>query len=387
MSEASLRVEPGEAVAITGRSGSGKSTLLTLIGGLEPPDAGEVLIDGQPIWRRPRLARARRELVGFVFQRHLLLETLSARANIEVPLIGAGVHHAERRRRALELLDSVGLAERAEHLPSQLSGGERQRVAVARALANRPRLLLADEPTGAVDSTTSELVLDLLFGLRDTLGMTMIVVSYDSAIGARADRFEDAGAVLSLAQARQLTGRAAEQTSVTVDITAGRRSGAVARAIERDFPGTQVISTPQQALRAGANGTLISKAILVIVVIALIVGAIGVTTTMAMAIGERQRELGLLATVGWSPTRVASLILGEGIVVSVLGAGAGLLIGVLGAGLLVHVLGVSAYVSPSVTAWGLGRGLLVGIAIGVLGGIYPAWRVARVRPLKALAGT
>jgi putative ABC transport system permease protein len=122
-------------------------------------------------------------------------------------------------------------------------------------------------------------------------------------------------------------------------------------------------------------------------VIALIVGAIGVTNTMAMAIVERQRELGLLATVGWSPTRVASLILGEGIVVSVLGAGAGLLIGVLGAGLLVHVLGVSAYVSPSVTAWGLGRGLLVGIAIGVLGGIYPAWRVARVRPLKALAGT
>src|ERR1019366_8601227 len=113
---------------------------------------------------------------------------LSAQANVEIPLIGAGVHHAERRRRALALLANVGLAERAEHRPSELSGGERQRVAVARALANQPRLLLADEPTGALDSTTSERVLDLLFQLRDHLGMTMVVVSYDRAVSARADR-------------------------------------------------------------------------------------------------------------------------------------------------------------------------------------------------------
>jgi putative ABC transport system ATP-binding protein len=184
----SLRVQPGEAIAITGRSGSGKSTLLSLIGGLEQPDAGRVLIDGSAIWSGLHPAQARRELVGFVFQRHLLLESLTARANVEVPLIGARVRHAERRRRALELLDEVGLAERAEHLPRELSGGERQRVAVARALANEPRLLLADEPTGALDSGTSERVLDLLFALRDRLGMTMLVVSYDRAVGARADR-------------------------------------------------------------------------------------------------------------------------------------------------------------------------------------------------------
>ncbi|MGO9447174.1 MAG: ABC transporter ATP-binding protein [Solirubrobacteraceae bacterium] len=186
--ELSLRVEPGEAVAIAGRSGSGKSTLLSLIGGLEQPDRGEVLIDGQPIWRRPHPAHARREMVGFIFQRHLLLDTLSARANVEVPLIGARVHRSERRARAVELLEEVGLADRADHLPRELSGGERQRVAVARALANRPRLLLADEPTGALDSYTSERVLDLLFRLRDGLGMTMIVVSYDQAVGTRADR-------------------------------------------------------------------------------------------------------------------------------------------------------------------------------------------------------
>ncbi len=184
----SLRVEPGEAVALTGRSGSGKSTLLSLLGGLEQPDAGRVRIDGRAIWREPHSARARRELVGFIFQRHLLLGTLSARANVEVALVGAGVRHAERRRRALRLLDEVGLADRAEHLPSELSGGERQRVAVARAVANEPRLLLADEPTGALDSRTSERVLDLLFRLREELGMTMVVVSYDRAVGARADR-------------------------------------------------------------------------------------------------------------------------------------------------------------------------------------------------------
>ncbi len=184
----SLRVAPGEAVAITGRSGSGKSTLLALIGGLEQPDGGRVLIDGRAIWKDPHPARARRDVVGFVFQRHLLLGALSARANVEVPLLGAGMHRGERHRRALSLLDQVGLADRAEHLPSELSGGESQRVAVARALANEPRLLLADEPTGALDSTTSERVLDLLFRLRDHLGMTMVVVSYDRSVGARADR-------------------------------------------------------------------------------------------------------------------------------------------------------------------------------------------------------
>jgi putative ABC transport system ATP-binding protein len=186
--EVSLRVAPGEAIAITGRSGSGKSTLLTLIGGLEQPDRGQILIDGRSIWKEPHPERARREIVGFIFQRDLLLTTLSAQANVEVPLIGTGMRHGERRRRALTLLEDVGLADRADHLPSQLSGGERQRVAVARALANRPRLLLADEPTGALDSGTSERVLDLLFHLRDRYDMTVLVVSYDRAVGARADR-------------------------------------------------------------------------------------------------------------------------------------------------------------------------------------------------------
>ena len=186
--DASLHVAPGEFLAVTGRSGSGKSTLLNLIGGLDQPTCGRILIDGREIWREPRAPRHRRELVGFVFQQHHLLVNLTAQANVEVALIGAGVHRRERRERALQLLEEVGLAERAEHEPAALAGGERQRVAIARALANEPRLLLADEPTGAVDSVTSQLVLDLLAEVRARRGMTVIVVSYDPQVGARADR-------------------------------------------------------------------------------------------------------------------------------------------------------------------------------------------------------
>jgi putative ABC transport system ATP-binding protein len=188
LQEVSLEVAPGELLVVTGRSGSGKSTLLNLIGGLDQPDQGRVRIDGDPVWERSDPVTARRELVGFVFQQHLLLDELSARANVEVPLIGSGWPHRERRRRALELLGEVDLSDRAEHLPAMLSGGERQRVAVARALANRPRLLLADEPTGALDSVTSSRIVDLLAGLRDAHGMTMIIVSYDPEVQARCDR-------------------------------------------------------------------------------------------------------------------------------------------------------------------------------------------------------
>lgn len=199
--------------------------------------------------------------------------------------------------------------------------------------------------------------------------------------------FEDSGAVLSLGQAQRISGHEGEATDIVVQLAPGVGARRAARRIARAFPGTQAITDPQQALRVGANATLIAKAILVIVVIALIVGAISVANTMAMSILERQGELGLLSTVGWSPVRVASLILGEGIAVSVLGAAVGLFLGVIGAGLLVRALGVGGYVSPAVTAWGLGRGLLVGVAIGVLGGIYPAWRVTRMRPLRALAAS
>jgi putative ABC transport system ATP-binding protein len=186
--EASLRLEPGEFASLTGPSGCGKSTLLNLIGSLARPDSGSITVDGIAVQDLRSPADYRRTTVGFVFQLHHLLPMLSAGGNVEVPLIGAGVGRRERRERARELLGEVGLAERMDHLPSQLSGGERQRVAVARALANRPRLLLADEPTGALDSDSSKRVLDLLAALSERYGMTMLVVSYDAEVGRHADR-------------------------------------------------------------------------------------------------------------------------------------------------------------------------------------------------------
>jgi putative ABC transport system permease protein len=162
-------------------------------------------------------------------------------------------------------------------------------------------------------------------------------------------------------------------------------TAAATRAIEHEFQGTQVIADPGEAARAGANGALIHSATLVIIIIALILGAISVTNTMAMSVLERQGELALLSTVGWSAPRVAALVIGEGIGVSLLGAAIGLAFGVLGSLLLIKLIGAGAYVSPQITAWGLGRGLLVGVSIGVLGGIYPAWRVTRMAPLKGLS--
>src|SRR5689334_5034341 len=178
----SLHIAPGEWVAIMGPSGSGKSTLLGVIGGLAEPDAGTILVDGKPPQDHGGLSGYHRDVVGFVFQLHHLLPMLTAQGNIEVPLVAAGHGRGERRTRALELLDEVGLGDRTGHLPAELSGGERQRVAVARALANEPRLLLADEPTGALDSDSSERILELLDEARAKRGTTMIIVTHDPVI-------------------------------------------------------------------------------------------------------------------------------------------------------------------------------------------------------------
>jgi putative ABC transport system ATP-binding protein len=188
VADVSLSVAAGESVALMGPSGSGKSTLLGVVGGLARPDTGHVLVDGKPPEQHGGLAAYHRDVVGFVFQLHHLLPMLTAQGNVEVPLVAAGIGRAERRERARALLDEVGLANRADHLPGELSGGERQRVAVARALANEPRLLLADEPTGALDSDSSERVLELLEEARSRRGTTMIIVTHDPQIAARADR-------------------------------------------------------------------------------------------------------------------------------------------------------------------------------------------------------
>lgn len=188
LEDATFRLAPGELVALTGPSGSGKSTLLNLIGALDQPDGGSIVVDGLHVERLGDPAAYRAEVVGFVFQFHNLIPTLSALDNVQIPMIGRTSSRAERQARARSLLDEVGLERRVDARPSVLSGGERQRVAIARALANDPRLLLADEPTGSLDSETSAQVLRLLGRLREEHGMTILLVTNDHAVAAESDR-------------------------------------------------------------------------------------------------------------------------------------------------------------------------------------------------------
>ncbi|HEX4611648.1 MAG TPA: ABC transporter ATP-binding protein [Urbifossiella sp.] len=181
-------VRAGEYVAITGPSGCGKSTLLNLLGVLDRPDSGEVYFRGEPLSRHRGLDRFRARQVGFVFQSFVLLPTLTARENVQVPMFGGGLGAADRAKKADALLGLVGLGKRAGHRPLQLSVGERQRVALARALANDPALLLADEPTGNLDSDNAAQVLDLLTRLQRDRGLTLVMVTHSPDVAERADR-------------------------------------------------------------------------------------------------------------------------------------------------------------------------------------------------------
>ncbi len=188
LDEVSLELEPGDFASIVGPSGCGKSTLLNLIGALDVPDSGTISVGGTDLRHLPDAALYRASTVGFVFQFHHLIPTLNARENVQVPMIGRGLARRERVAKADELLEACAIGHRAEASPSTLSGGERQRVAIARALTNDPKLLLADEPTGALDSATGGQIVELLLRLRAERGMTIVLVTNDDAMAAAADR-------------------------------------------------------------------------------------------------------------------------------------------------------------------------------------------------------
>ena len=188
--DVSLCIAPGESVAVMGRSGSGKSTLLSLLAGLERPTSGRIAYRGRDLsgLDEDALALWRRDNIGLVFQSFHLIPTLSALENVAFPLYPAKMTTAERRRRAAERLAQVGLAERATHRPSRLSGGEQQRVAIARALVNNPGLILADEPTGNLDSATGDEILALFQRLRVETGAALLIITHDEKVAALADR-------------------------------------------------------------------------------------------------------------------------------------------------------------------------------------------------------
>jgi len=183
-----LALGRGEFVAVTGPSGSGKTTILNLMGAMDLPDEGEILFDGRPVDSRRAMERVRAERIGFVFQMHNLIPVLRAAENVEVPLVPRRMPRAERRDRARRLLGEVGLADRALADVRGLSGGERQRVAIARALANDPALILADEPTGNLDSRTGHEVMEVLHAARKRTGATLVLVTHNLEICAGSDR-------------------------------------------------------------------------------------------------------------------------------------------------------------------------------------------------------
>ncbi len=187
--EVTENIEAGDHVAIMGPSGSGKSTLLNLIGCLDRPSSGQYFLDGGEVSQLSlaELSLVRRHKIGFIFQSYHLIPRLDAAGNVELPMIFAGIPKSERRARSAELLESVGLRERMHHRPDQLSGGERQRVAIARALSMKPKILLADEPTGNLDSISGEQVLEIL-EQRNREGLTLLVVTHDPAVARRAKR-------------------------------------------------------------------------------------------------------------------------------------------------------------------------------------------------------
>jgi ABC-type lipoprotein export system ATPase subunit len=188
LDEVNLCVHKGEFVALVGPSGSGKSTLLNMIGALDRPTSGEVIVGGKPLSQVRDIDHFRGQTVGFVFQTHNLIPTLTARENVEVPMYESGLGRGARQARALELLELVGLRARVNFLPNQLSGGERQRVAIARALANRPAIILADEPTGNLDSKNTADIMRLMAELNRTQGTTLIAVTHNHEVACAAQR-------------------------------------------------------------------------------------------------------------------------------------------------------------------------------------------------------
>ena len=186
----SLEIGKSEVVSIVGSSGAGKTTLLQIVGTLDKADSGKIIIAGEDVteFSSDRMARFRNKHIGFVFQFHQLLPEFTALENVMMPAFIAGTSHKEAKRRAMELLDFMGLSERAGHKPNELSGGEKQRVAVARALMNNPELILADEPSGSLDTKNKEELHRLFFDLRDRFGQTFVIVTHDETLASMTDR-------------------------------------------------------------------------------------------------------------------------------------------------------------------------------------------------------
>jgi macrolide transport system ATP-binding/permease protein len=284
LDDVSLRIWPGEFVAIMGPSGSGKSTLMNLIGCLDRPTSGSYKIYGEEVstFDSDRLAELRREIFGFVFQRYNLLTTATAEENVEIPAIYAGVPRSERLKRARILLDHLGLADRTSHLPSELSGGQQQRVAIARALVNDPWVVLADEPTGALDSTSGEEVMNLLGKLHGE-GRTIILITHEQQVASHAER------IIRIHDGKIVNdGIHGSQPRKT-----GHMSPKETKSKARDLT-SQTLESAKTALRA-LSANLFRTAL---TLLGIIIGVASVVTMLAVGNGSKQKVLDQISAMG-----------------------------------------------------------------------------------------
>jgi macrolide transport system ATP-binding/permease protein len=282
LDEVSLKIWPGEFVAVMGQSGSGKSTLMNVIGCLDQPTSGSYRIRGEEVSRldRDRLAALRRNVFGFVFQRYNLLNTATAEENVEMPAVYAGMRRAARSERARLLLEGLGLADRAHHHPSQLSGGQQQRVAIARALVNDPLVILADEPTGALDSASGEEVMRLLVKLHGD-GRTIVLITHDAQVASHAERI-----------IRIHDGRIVEDGEPKPHRS--HRPGVKAAAKAADALTSQALESAKTAVRAlSANAFRTALTLL-----GIIIGVASVVTMLAVGNGSKQKVLDQISAMG-----------------------------------------------------------------------------------------
>ncbi len=389
--DVTLEIAPGEFVAISGPSGCGKTTLLGLLGGLDRPTSGHVYAAGTALDQlsEPALADYRLQRVGTIFQTFNLIPTLTAEDNVAIPLLLAGVPAPERRSRARRLLGLVGLEPRARFRPGRMSGGEQQRVAVARALCGRPGLVLADEPTGNLDSGNGQQVLELLEDLHRR-GATVVLVTHDPEVAARAGRVVKMrdGRIVS----NRTRGRKTSRAPATLDPPT-RLTTRDALMIGVDAVGRRPLRTSLTAAGTAlgmvltglilslSQSTSLGRGVTFLAALTLLVAGFGIVNTMYTSVLDRTREIGVFKALGARSPDVMLMFMAES---GLIGAGGGIL-GAAAAGVLaslgnrvagVHVFRVDVKVGLAA--------VLLAIGLSLLSGILPALRAARLDPMRAL---